>query len=88
MIQPPHIHAFEPPRRILMGPGPSDVSPRVLAAQARPTVGHLDPLFIGMMDELKQLLQYAFQTKNAMTLAVAAPVWKPVLLTCCSRATL
>lgn len=73
MIQPPHINAFEPPRRILMGPGPSDVSPRVLAAQARPTVGHLDPLFIGMMDELKQLLQYAFQTKNAMTLAVSAP---------------
>ena len=73
MIQPPHINAFEPPRRILMGPGPSDVSPRVLAAQARPTIGHLDPLFIGMMDELKQLLQYAFQTKNAMTLAVSAP---------------
>lgn len=73
MIQPPHINAFEPPKRILMGPGPSDVSPRVLAAQARPTVGHLDPLFIGMMDELKQLLQYAFQTKNAMTLAVSAP---------------
>lgn len=73
MIQPPHINAFEPPRRILMGPGPSDVSPRVLAAQARPTVGHLDPLFIGMMDELKQLLQYAFQTKNAVTLAVSAP---------------
>lgn len=73
MIQPPHINAFEPPRRILMGPGPSDVSPGVLAAQARPTVGHLDPLFIGMMDELKQLLQYAFQTKNAMTLAVSAP---------------
>lgn len=73
MLNAPVIPAFEPPRRILMGPGPSDVFPQVLAAQARPTVGHLDPLFIGMMDELKQLLQYAFQTKNEMTLAVSAP---------------
>ncbi|WNO62286.1 alanine--glyoxylate aminotransferase family protein [Rheinheimera sp. MMS21-TC3] len=56
-----------------MGPGPSDVHPQVLAAQAKPTVGHLDPLFISMMDELKQLLQYAFQTRNDMTLAVSAP---------------
>jgi len=73
MLPAPKIDAFLPPRRILMGPGPSDVPPQVLAAQARPTVGHLDPLFIGMMDELKQLLQYAFQTKNDMTLAVSAP---------------
>jgi alanine-glyoxylate transaminase / serine-glyoxylate transaminase / serine-pyruvate transaminase len=72
-IPAPKIDAFLPPRRILMGPGPSDVHPQVLAAQARPTVGHLDPLFIGMMDELKQLLQYAFQTRNEMTLAVSAP---------------
>lgn len=72
-IPAPKIDAFLPPRRILMGPGPSDVHPQVLAAQARPTVGHLDPLFIGMMDELKQLLQYAFQTQNDMTLAVSAP---------------
>ncbi len=69
----PNFPAFNPPRRILMGPGPSDVSPQVLAAQARPTIGHLDPLFVGMMDELKQLLQYAFQTNNAMTIAVSAP---------------
>ncbi|MBZ9611011.1 pyridoxal-phosphate-dependent aminotransferase family protein [Rheinheimera maricola] len=73
LIPAPKIGAFLPPQRILMGPGPSDVSPQVLAAQARPTVGHLDPLFIGMMDELKQLLQYAFQTRNEMTLAVSAP---------------
>lgn len=73
MNKPPVISAFLPPRRILMGPGPSDVYPQVLAAQAKPTVGHLDPLFIGMMDELKQLLQYAFQTENDMTLAVSAP---------------
>ncbi len=73
LIPAPKTDAFLPPRRILMGPGPSDVHPQVLAAQARPTVGHLDPLFIGMMDELKQLLQYAFQTRNQMTLAVSAP---------------
>lgn len=40
-----------------MGPGPSDVNPQVLAAQAKPTIGHLDPLFIGLMDEIKSLLQ-------------------------------
>lgn len=73
MIKAPSIAAFYPPRRILMGPGPSDVHPQVLAAQAKPTIGHLDPLFITMMDELKQLLQYAFQTRNEMTLAVSAP---------------
>ena len=56
-----------------MGPGPSDVSPRVLQALARPTIAHLDPDFIGMMDELKRLLQFAFQTRNELTLPVSAP---------------
>ncbi len=56
-----------------MGPGPSDVSPRVLAAMARPTIGHLDPVFVGMMDEMKILLQYAFQTKNELVMPVSAP---------------
>ncbi|MGI2204889.1 pyridoxal-phosphate-dependent aminotransferase family protein [Shewanella oncorhynchi] len=73
MLPAPRFTAFNPPRRILMGPGPSDVYPEVLAAQSRPTVGHLDPLFVGMMDELKSLIQYAFQTKNEMTMAVSAP---------------
>lgn len=73
MLPAPHFTAFNPPRRILMGPGPSDVYSEVLAAQSRPTVGHLDPLFVGMMDELKSLIQYAFQTKNEMTMAVSAP---------------
>jgi len=73
MLPVPTIPAFMPPRRILMGPGPSDVYPEVLAAQSRPTIGHLDPLFVGMMDELKSLIQYAFQTQNEMTLAVSAP---------------
>ncbi|MBI1174658.1 MAG: aminotransferase class V-fold PLP-dependent enzyme [Sideroxydans sp.] len=67
------IDSFYPPQRILMGPGPSDVSPRVLAAMARPTLGHLDPLFVGMMDEVKELLKYAFQTKNELTMPVSAP---------------
>ena len=65
--------SFYPPQRTLMGPGPSDVSPRVLAAMARPTLGHLDPLFIQMMDDLKGLLQYAFQTEHEATFAVSAP---------------
>ena len=67
------IQSFIPPHRILMGPGPSDISPQVLQALSRPTVGHLDPLFIKMMDELKQLLKYAFQTENEFTIAVSAP---------------
>lgn len=69
----PGITSFQPPVRTLMGPGPSDVPPRVLAALARPTVGHLDPAFVGMMDELKGLLRYAFQTENELTFPVSAP---------------
>lgn len=67
------IQSFYPPHRTLMGPGPSDISPRVLSALSRPTVGHLDPLFVAMMDEVKTLLQYAFQTSNSFTIAVSAP---------------
>jgi alanine-glyoxylate transaminase/serine-glyoxylate transaminase/serine-pyruvate transaminase len=65
--------SFIPPSRTLMGPGPSDVSPRVLKAMARPTIGHLDPVFIKMMDEVKSLIQYAFQTTNELTYAISAP---------------
>ena len=65
--------SFFPPQRTLMGPGPSDVSSRVLGALARPTIGHLDPLFVQLMDETKSLLQFAFQTNNALTLPVSAP---------------
>ncbi|CAA0118351.1 (S)-ureidoglycine--glyoxylate transaminase [Halioglobus japonicus] len=67
------ISSFYPPQRTLMGPGPSDVSSRVLGALARPTIGHLDPLFLELMDEIKELLQFAFQTDNALTLPVSAP---------------
>ena len=65
--------SFIPPSRMLMGPGPSDVSARVLEAMARPTIGHLDPQFISMMDEIKKLLQYTFITSNELTFAVSAP---------------
>lgn len=65
--------SFHPPQRTLLGPGPSDVSPRVLEAMSRPTIGHLDPLFVAMMDEVKGMLQYAFRTQNALTLPVSAP---------------
>lgn len=65
--------SFHPPQRTLMGPGPSDVSPRVLAAMARPTLGHLDPAFVDMMEELKALMQGAFLTGNPLTFPVSAP---------------
>ena len=77
------IQSFIPPKRILMGPGPSDISPQVLQALSRPTVGHLDPLFVNMMDELKQLLKYAFQTDNefdSRSQRQEAQAWKHVSL--------
>ena len=65
--------AFIPQARTLMGPGPSDVHPEILTAMARPTIGHLDPQFIQLMDDIKHKLQWAFQTKNALTLPISAP---------------
>jgi alanine-glyoxylate transaminase / serine-glyoxylate transaminase / serine-pyruvate transaminase len=67
------IKSFHPPVRTLMGPGPSDVNPRILEAMSRPTIGHLDPVFVAMMDELKELLRYAFRTDNRLTMPVSAP---------------
>lgn len=67
------VSSFHPPQRTLMGPGPSDVNPRILEAMSRPTIGHLDPMFVLMMDEMKSLLQYAFQTNNALTIPISAP---------------
>jgi len=67
------IQSFHPPVRTLMGPGPSDVNPRILEAMSRPTIGHLDPVFVGMMEEIKELLRYAFQTRNQLTMPVSAP---------------
>ena len=68
MSVPEPIH---PPRRILMGPGPSEIAPSVLAALAAPTVGHLDPYFLRIMDETQTMLRQLFRTENALTLAVS-----------------
>lgn len=59
--------------RILMGPGPSDVHPRVLRAMATPLIGHLDPEFVTIMDEIKGMVQATFQTNNHLTFVVSAP---------------
>lgn len=62
---------FAPPNRILLGPGPSNAAPAVLEALGQPLIGHLDPAFIRMMEEIKQMLRAVFQTKNAMTFPVS-----------------
>ncbi len=67
------MNPFRPPNRILMGPGPSNVHPRVLAAMALPTIGHLDPAFIDLMDETKSLLRDTFLTENEATFPVSGP---------------
>ncbi len=72
-IAKPAIPSFQPPRRTLMGPGPSDVPQRILDAMARPTIGHLDPAFTDMMEQTKALLRYAFQTENKLTFPVSGP---------------
>ena len=58
-------------KRVLMGPGPSDVDPRVLEALSRPTIGHLDPAFLEILNEIRELLQYTFQTSNELTLTMS-----------------
>jgi alanine-glyoxylate transaminase/serine-glyoxylate transaminase/serine-pyruvate transaminase len=63
--------AFQPPKRLLMGPGPSDVSPSVLKAMSAPLLGHLDPVFVKMMEEIKAMLRTVFQTNNEMTFPVS-----------------
>ena len=63
--------AFEPPPRRLMGPGPSDVAPSVLQAMSRPLVGHLDPAFVNLMEEIKTMLRQVFLTQNEMTFPVS-----------------
>ena len=82
--------SFHPPQRTLMGPGPSDVYPRVLEAMSRPTVGHLDPSFVTMMDEVKALLRYAFQTDYSLAMPIShqdRPEWRLLLSTCWNRGT-
>jgi alanine-glyoxylate transaminase / serine-glyoxylate transaminase / serine-pyruvate transaminase len=63
--------ALNPPVRILMGPGPSDIHPRVLEAIGKPTVGHLDPYYLETMNDMQRMLQSLFRTKNPMTLAIS-----------------
>jgi alanine-glyoxylate transaminase/serine-glyoxylate transaminase/serine-pyruvate transaminase len=62
---------FSPPTRLLLGPGPSEVHPRVLRALAAPVVGHLDPAFVAMMEDVKALLRLVFATDNALTFPVS-----------------
>jgi alanine-glyoxylate transaminase / serine-glyoxylate transaminase / serine-pyruvate transaminase len=59
------------PPRLLMGPGPSQVDPRVLRAMATPLLGHLDPHFVGLMDQVQELLRYVFETRNPLTIPVS-----------------
>jgi alanine-glyoxylate transaminase / serine-glyoxylate transaminase / serine-pyruvate transaminase len=65
--------SFSPPLRTLMGPGPSDVHPRVTAAMGAATIGHLDPEFVRLMDQIKGMLQKAFKTNNRFTFPISAP---------------
>lgn len=59
------------PQRILLGPGPSMTDPRVYKAMVSPVVGHLDPTFIQVMDRVQELLRYAFQTENELTIPIS-----------------
>ena len=65
------LSAMHPSERILMGPGPSDVPARVLQALAAPTIGHLDPEYLKIMDDVRQLLRQVFQTNNELTIAIS-----------------
>jgi alanine-glyoxylate transaminase/serine-glyoxylate transaminase/serine-pyruvate transaminase len=62
---------FEPPRRLLLGPGPSPVEERILEAMSRPLVGHLDPMFLRCMDDIQELLRYTFETRNRVSIPIS-----------------
>ena len=63
---------FQPPKRILLGPGPSPVDDRILSAMAAPVLGHLDPLFLRCMDDIQEMLRYVFETDNRVTVPISA----------------
>jgi alanine-glyoxylate transaminase/serine-glyoxylate transaminase/serine-pyruvate transaminase len=63
---------LQPPRRVLLGPGPSPVEDRVLEAMAAPVLGHLDPLFLKCMDDIQEMLRYVFETDNRVTVPISA----------------
>lgn len=65
------LNPLEMPNRLLLGPGPSNIHPVVLQAMNTPPVGHLDPAFLGLMDEIQALLRYVWQTENPLTIAVS-----------------
>jgi alanine-glyoxylate transaminase/serine-glyoxylate transaminase/serine-pyruvate transaminase len=67
----PSIPEFHPPRRILLGPGPSPVDDRVTRAMTAPVLGHLDPLFLKCMDDIQVLLRYVFETQNRLTIPIS-----------------
>src|SRR5712692_8229674 len=67
----PEVGQLNPSPRILLGPGPSDVHPRVLTAMATPLVGHLDPQFLEIMNETQEMLRAVFRTKNQLTFPVS-----------------
>ncbi len=67
------IQSFHPPQRTLMGPGPTEIHPRVLTTMSQPAIGYLDPVFIEMMEELKALLRYAYRTRNPLTFPLSGP---------------
>lgn len=68
----PSFKSFQPPRRLLLGPGPSPVDNRVLRAMAQPLIGHLDPGFLRCMDEVQDMLRYVFETQNRVTVPISA----------------
>ena len=63
-------HELNVPRRILLGPGPSEVGPRVLRAMSTPLVGHLDPSFVALMEDVKELLRQTFEANLGMNLVM------------------
>lgn len=67
----PTLDELVPPDRTLMGPGPSDVHPRVLRSMATPLVGYLDDYCVEIMDDIQEGLRYLFQTDNEHTLAIS-----------------
>src|SRR5947207_14019068 len=67
------ISSFHPPQRTLMGPGPTEIHPRVLTTMSQPAIGYLDPVFLEMMEDLKGLLRYVYRTKHQLTFPVSGP---------------
>lgn len=63
---------FQPPKRVLLGPGPSPVEDRILEAMAAPVLGHLDPIFLRCMDDIQEMLRYVFETNNRVTVPISA----------------